>query len=108
MKLPVFTLRMSRHVSDVLLPDLKALIPLSAMQFFSNELDEEWHYTVLCLQSEENCSLAVSAIAVWHQLHHIQTLNFTDGAAYYQSATQSDNGELFRLLLLPGAVMYLS
>lgn len=108
MKLPVFTLRMSRHVSEVLLPDLKALIPVAAMQFFSNELDEEWHYTVLCIQSQENCSLAVSAIAVWHQLHHIKTLNFTDGAACHQAATESDTAELYRLLQQPGAVLYLS
>lgn len=102
-----FTLHMSRHVSEALLPDLKALIAPQAMQFFSNELGEVWHYTLLCQQSDESCSLAVSAIMVWHQLKRISTLSYTS-ASCHKELTKSTAGELFTLLKMPGAALYLS
>ncbi|WLS80085.1 hypothetical protein Q3V30_06275 [Erwinia pyri] len=102
-----FTLHMSRHVSKALLPDLKALIAPEAMQFFSNELGEEWHYTLLCQQSDESCSLAVSAIMVWHQLKRITTLSYSN-ASCHKELTKCTAGELFSLLKMPGAALYLS
>lgn len=102
-----FTLHMSRHVSEALLPDLKALIAPQAMQFFSNELGEEWHYTLLCQQSDESCSLAVSAIMVWHQLKRISTLSYSN-ASGHQVLAKFTAGDLFILLKMPGAALYLS
>lgn len=102
-----FTLHMSRHVSEALLPDLKALIPAEAMQFFSNDLGEEWHYTLLCQQSDEICSLAVSAIMVWHQLKRISTLGYSNTSGH-KVLSKSIAGELFTLLKMPGAALYLS
>jgi hypothetical protein len=102
-----FTLHMSRHVSKALLPDLKALIAPEAMQFFSNELGEEWHYTLLCQQSDESCSLAVSAVMVWHQLKRITTLSYSN-ASCHKELTNCSAGELFSLLKMPCAALYLS
>lgn len=102
-----FTLRMAHRVSDVLLPDLKALIPAESMQFFSNELDEEWHYTLLCQQSDETCSLAVSAILVWHQLKRITLMNYTN-ATVQKDLSHCAAADLFNFLKMPGAVLHLS
>ncbi|QKJ86298.1 hypothetical protein PMPD1_1339 [Paramixta manurensis] len=103
----VFTLRLSRYVSEALLPDIRALMPPEAIQFFSNELDEQWHYTLLCQQSDQNCALALSAILVWHQLGRIHTLRYSspDLTADVSSAGQA---QLLGLLNTPGAVLHLS
>lgn len=102
-----FTLHMSRDVSESLLPDLRALIPAEAMQFFSNELGEQWHYTLLCQQSDESCSLAVSAIMVWRQLKRISTLHYSS-ASCHKDLSKSTAGDIFSLLNMPGAALYLS
>lgn len=107
MPMPTFTLRLSRSVSHYLLPDIRALLPAESVQFFSNELDEEWHYTLLCGQSPENCSLAVSIILIWYQLKHINKLIFC-GTTLQADASGCTLGELFELLKKPGAVLYLS
>lgn len=106
MFIPTFTLRLSRSVSQYLLPDIRALLPAESVQFFSNELDEEWHYTILCRQSPENCSLAISAILIWHQLKRINKLIFSD-TTQQVDASGCTSGELFELLNKPDAVFYL-
>ena len=103
----IFTLRMTHPVSDVLLPDLKALIPPESMQFFCNDLDEEWHYTLLCQQSDETCSLALSAILLWHQLKKIVTIDYVTPGCHKDLSAGSST-ELFTLLKMPGAVLHLS
>ena len=107
MLMPTFTLRLSRSVSHYFLPDIRALLPAESVQFFSNELDEEWHYTLLCGQSPENCSLTVSAILVWYQLKHINKLIFST-ASQQVDASGCTSGELFDLLNNSDAVLYLS
>ncbi len=107
MPVPTFTLRLTRDVSQFLLPDIRALLPAESVQFFSNELDEEWHYTLLCGQSPGNCSLAVSAILIWHQLKRIHKMIFT-ASAQQIDASGCATAELFALLNKPGAVLYLS
>lgn len=102
-----FTLRMARPVSNVLLPDIKALIPAESLQFFSNDLDEEWHYTLLCQQSDETCSLAVSAILVWHQLKRINLMNYSN-PSLLKDLSHCSSAELFTFLKMPGAVLHLS
>lgn len=102
-----FTLRMAHRVSDVLLPDLKALIAPESMQFFSNDLDEAWHYTLLCQQSDETCSLAVAAILVWHQFKRIRSMNYSN-PSFHKDLSNSSAAELFTLLKMPGAVLHLS
>ncbi|WP_338557331.1 hypothetical protein [Erwinia sp. E_sp_B04_7] len=103
----IFTLRMTHPVSDVLLADLKALLPSESLQFFCNELDEEWHYTLLCQQSDETCSLALSAIMVWHQLKKIVRIDYHN-PCLHKDLTASPSTELFTLLKMPGAVLHLS
>lgn len=107
MRSSIFTLRMTRNVSHYLLPDIRALLPAASVQFFSNELDEEWHYTLLCIRSDENCSLAVSAILVWHQLKRVKKLLFRS-ASQQLDASDCTSGELYQLLNQPDAVLYLS
>ena len=107
MQTATFTLRLSRDVSQFLLPDLRALLPPTSVQFFSNELDEEWHYTLLCLQSDPLCSLTVSAILVWHQLKKIHVMRYRSPQGK-QDFTAPFSAELYALLRVPGAVLYLS
>lgn len=107
MRTATFTLRLTRDVSQFLLPDLRALLPPESVQFFSNELDEEWHYTLLCLQSDHTCSLTVSAILVWHQLKKIHVMRYRSPQLRQELADPS-SAELYALLQVPGAVLYLS
>lgn len=105
--LTTFTLRLTRGVSEFLLSDIRALLPAESVQFFSNELDEEWHYTLLCSRNDNNCSLAVSAILVWHQLKRVHKMMFST-PALHKDVSDSSSAELFTLLKTPGAVLYLS
>ncbi|KAB8312149.1 hypothetical protein EH228_08100 [Erwinia endophytica] len=105
--LATFTLRLTRSVSKFLLPDIRALIPAESIQFFSNELDEEWHYTLLCVRNDNNCSLAVSALLIWRQLKRIHKLVFST-PLLHKDVSNSSPAELFTLLKIPGAVLYLS
>ncbi|MEW5288197.1 MULTISPECIES: hypothetical protein [Erwinia] len=105
--LNTFTLRLTRHVSQYLLPDMRALLPSESVQFFCNELDEEWHYTLLCRQNEHICSLTVSAILVWHQLRHIQSMVWST-TQEQQDVTHYSAARLYERLITPGAILYLS
>ncbi|MFC0141303.1 hypothetical protein ACFFJN_15095 [Erwinia mallotivora] len=105
--LNTFTLRLTRHVSQYLLPDMRALLPSESVQFFCNELDEEWHYTLLCWQNEHICSLTVSAILVWHQLRHIKAVVWST-TQEQQDATHDSADRLYQRLVTPGAILYLS
>ena len=58
-----FILRLSRPVSADMLDDLRAVFPSDATQVFINALDEGSYTTVECLQSDDTCALAASAIA---------------------------------------------
>lgn len=107
MRPATFTLRLTRPVSRFLLPDLRALLPSESVQFFSNELDEEWHYTLLCVQSDNTCSLTVSAILVWHQLKKIHTMRFSS-LQRRQDLINASTSEIYALLQEPDAVLYLS
>lgn len=107
MRSSIFTLRMTRSVSQYLLPDIRALLPAASVQFFSNELDEEWHYTLLCIRSDENCSLTVSAILVWHQLKRLNKIIFRS-ASRQLDASNCSSGELYQMLNEPEAMLYLS
>lgn len=102
-----FTLRMVRSVSDVLLPDIKALIAPELLQFFSNGLDDTWQYTLLCQQSDETCSLVVSAILFWYQLKRIHCISYSDPDSQ-QDRCHSSATEMFIVLKMPGAVLQLS
>ncbi|WP_229655754.1 hypothetical protein [[Pantoea] beijingensis] len=102
-----FTIRLSKHASEALLPDLKALVPAESIQFFSNELDEEWHHTLLCQNGDQNCSLTVSAIVLWRLMGRITVINFTS-PALTQDASTATTLELFALLKYAGAVLYIS
>ncbi|MBV4369029.1 hypothetical protein ACMGGR_05380 [Erwinia sp. BNK-24-b] len=107
MRPATFTLRLTRNVSQFLLPDLRALLPPESVQFFSNELDEEWHYTLLCMQSETSCSLAVSAILIWHQLKRISVMRYSSPSQQLDVSGYA-SAELYALLRAPDAVLYLS
>jgi len=108
MRPATFTLRLTRNVSQFLLPDLRALLPPESVQFFSNELDEEWHYTLLCVQSDNTCSLTVSAILVWHQLQRIRVMRYSSLQQRQLDLDGASSTEIYSLLLTPGAVLYLS
>lgn len=105
--LKTFTLRLTRPVSRYLLEDIRALLPAESVQFFSNELDEKWHYTLLCARTDNNCLLAVSAILVWHQLKRIRVLIYST-TEKHKDVSGCSAAELFNLLSAPGAVLYLS
>lgn len=107
MRPATFTLRLTRSVSQFLLPDLRALLPPESVQFFSNELDEEWHYTLLCVQSDTTCSLTVSALLVWHQLKRIHVMRYSS-PQQLQDLASASSAEIYALLRQPGAVLYLS
>ncbi|MBP2171028.1 hypothetical protein J2125_004220 [Erwinia toletana] len=101
------TLRLSWGVSDILLQDLRALLPAAAIQFFSNELDERWHYTLLCMQGGEHCSLIVSVIIVWRQLGRITSMQYSNPDCTRDISAASQK-EMFALLKIPGAVLHIS
>lgn len=107
MRPATFTLRLTRNVSQFLLPDLRALLPAESVQFFSNELDEEWHYTLLCAQGDNTCSLAVSAILVWHQLKRIRRMRYSS-LQQQRDLSGATATELYSLLQAPEATLYLA
>ncbi|WP_437616557.1 hypothetical protein [Erwinia sp. V71] len=98
------TIRLSWHVSEAMLPDLRALLPAEAIQFFTNDLDEQWHHTLLCIQSEESCALIVSALMLWRLLGRITSLQYSSSIAT-RDISASDQRELFELLQQPGALL---
>ncbi|WP_241488294.1 hypothetical protein [Winslowiella iniecta] len=100
-------MRLSWQVSEFLLPDLRALLPAESIQFFTNELDEQWHHTLLCIPGDKNCSLMVSAILIWRQLGRIHALHYSS-AAVTADASHADQHQLFELLNTPGAVVNIS
>lgn len=102
-----FILRLSAAVSADMLEDLRAVMPSGATHIFINALDEESHTTVECLQSDEACSLAASAIALWRQLGHIQHLTWRHGWETSE-ATDASQQQLFHMLKQPGAIMHIA
>lgn len=101
------TLRLSWRVSELLLPDLRALLPAEDIQFFSNDLDEQWHYTLLCVQGDDSCSMIVSVILVWRLLGRIHSLHFSDGVAACDLSAAGQS-QLFDRLKMPQAVLHIS
>ena len=102
-----FILRLSRPVSADMLDDLRAVFPSDATQVFINALDEGNYTTVECLQSDDTCALAASAIALWRQLGHIHHLTWRHG---WESgdATDARQQALFQMLKAPGAIMHIT
>lgn len=101
------TLRLTRAVSERLLPDLRALLPAEALQFFANGLDEQWHYTLLCARNETNSALIVSAILVWLRLGKIHRLQYSNQTTTLDLSEAAQN-ELFAWLTQPQAVLHIS
>ena len=102
-----FILRLSAPVSADMLEDLRAVIPAAATHVFINALDEESHTTFECLQSDESCSLAASAIALWRQLGHIHHLTWRHGWET-QEVTDASQQQLFHMLKAPGAILQIT
>lgn len=102
-----FILRLSAAVSADMLEDLRAVIPAETAHVFINALDEESHTTFECLQSDETCSLAASAIAVWRQLGHIHHLTWRHGWET-QEVTDVSQQQLFQMLKAPGAILQIT
>ncbi|WP_434085203.1 hypothetical protein [Mixta hanseatica] len=102
-----FILRLSAPVSADMLEDLRAVIPAAATHVFINALDEESHTTFECLQSDESCSLAASAITLWRQLGHIHHLTWRHGWET-QEVTDASQQQLFQMLKAPGAILQIT
>ena len=98
------TIRLSWSVSEAMLPDLRALLPAEAIQFFTNDLDAQWHHTLLCIQSEECCALIVSALVLWRLLGRVASLQYSSGEVT-RDISASSQSELFALLQQPGALL---
>ncbi|AXF76675.1 hypothetical protein LU604_06785 [Erwinia tracheiphila] len=105
--LKTFTLRLTQSVNHYLLADIRALLPAESVQFFTNELDEEWQITLLCVQSDKNCSLAVSVILMWHQLRRIRTIVYSTITEHHD-VSDYNAAQLLNILNKPEAVLYLS
>ncbi|KKF37776.1 hypothetical protein SY86_07570 [Erwinia tracheiphila] len=77
------------------------------IQFPNHELDEEWQITLLCVQSDKNCSLAVSVILMWHQLRRIRTIVYSTITEHHD-VSDYNAAQLLNILNKPEAVLYLS
>ncbi|EOC1313240.1 hypothetical protein [Cronobacter turicensis] len=98
------TLRLSHTVSDVMLDDIKAIIPADALQVFTNQLDETQYATLECLQTEQYCSLIASAIVVWRQLGHVKSLIYRNGDVL-RDVSDASQFQLFTMLRAPLTVL---
>ena len=102
-----FILRLSAAVSADMLEDLRAVLPAAATHIFINALDHQSHTTFECLQSDESCALAASAIVLWRQLGHIHHVTWRHGWAT-QEATDASQQQLFQMLKAPGAILQIT
>ncbi|WP_313651570.1 hypothetical protein [Pantoea sp.] len=91
------TVILSQSVSQVMLDDLRAILPAEAIKVFVNQLDETHYVTLECLQAEQHCALIASAIVVWRQLGHVHHILYRKGDVLREEhdATQF---QLFTLL----------
>lgn len=101
------TLYLSRSVSQVMLGDLRAILPGDAVKIFINGLDEARYATVECVQNEQHCSLIASAIIVWRQLGRIDTIVFQAGQVVRQ-ADEASQFQLFSMMKTSRAVLQLA
>ncbi|MFB6325223.1 hypothetical protein HA42_09545 [Pantoea deleyi] len=101
------TVILSRSVSQVMLDDLRAILPAGAINVFVNQLDDTHYATLECLQAEQNCALIASAIVVWRQLGHVRHICYRKGDVLReeQDATQF---QLFTLLKTHRALLQIS
>lgn len=102
-----FILRLSAAVSADMLEDLHAVIPADAAHVFINALDTQSHTTFECIQSDDACSLAASAIALWRQLGHIHHITWRHGWET-GDASHASQQQLFQLLKAPGAILQIT
>ncbi|WP_312240674.1 hypothetical protein [Pantoea sp.] len=101
------TLYLSRSVSQVMLDDLKAILPGDAVKIFINGLDETRYATVECVQSEQYCALIASAIIVWRQLGRIDTILFQAGEMA-RRADEASQFQLFSMMKTTRAVLQIA
>ncbi|MFH8134559.1 hypothetical protein ABU178_10305 [Pantoea osteomyelitidis] len=101
------TLYLSRSVSQVMLGDLKAILPGDAVKIFINGLDEARYATVECVQSEQHCALIASAITVWRQLGHIDSIIFKAGEIVRRE-DEASQFQLFSMMKTSRAVLQLA
>ena len=98
------TLFLSRAVSRVMLDDLRAILPASAVKIFINELEEARYATLECQQAEESCALIASAMVVWRQLGHINRITYKKGEVL-RDVSDASQFQLFSMLKTHRAVM---
>lgn len=101
------TLFLSQSVSQVMLDDLRAILPADAIKVFVNCLDETHYATLECVQADQHCALIASAIVVWRQLGHVHHILYKKGEVLREEndATQF---QLFTLLKTHRAVLQIS
>jgi len=98
------TLFLSRAVSRVMLDDLRAILPASAVRIFTNELEEARYATLECQQAEESCALIASAMVVWRQLGHVHRITYKKGEVV-RDVSDASQFQLFSMLKTHRAVM---
>ena len=101
------TLFLSRAVSQVMLDDLRAILPADDMKVFVNGLDETHYATIECVQAEQHCALIAAAIVIWRQLGHVEHIVFKKGELL-REVTDATQFQLFTLLKTHRAVLQLS
>ena len=102
-----FILRLSQAVSADMLEDLRAVMPADATQIFINALEEDNHTTLECVQSDETCALAASAIALWRQLGHVHHIIWRHGWET-NDVTEASQQQLFQMLQQSDAIMQIN
>lgn len=97
---PRVTLRLSQPVCQVMLPDIKAILPASSVDVFINALETAHYATLECWQQEDACALLASVIVVWRQLGHLQHIQYQSGAIS-REVSDATQFQLFSLLKPP-------
>ncbi len=100
-------LLMSHSVSNVMLDDIRAIVPAQAFNLFINGLDEANYATLDCLQSEENCALLASVIVVWRQLGHVHSIHYQKGE-HLRQVDDATQFQLFSMMKTHRAILQLA
>ncbi|WP_276739094.1 hypothetical protein [Pantoea septica] len=101
------TLFLTRAVSRVMLDDLRAILPASALKIFINGLEEAQYAMLECQQAEENCALIASALVVWRQLGQVHSITYKKGEVL-RDVSDATQFQLFSMLKTHRAVMQIA
>lgn len=93
-------LTLSQRASQMIVPDLQALIPPSDISIFINHLAAQSSATVECSRSEKVCSLLAATLMTWLRLEGAKGLRLWNNGARLDIATLNTT-RLYDLLMAP-------